>query len=86
MVIAESHHGGGYYKIFVKETRDGITKSLLNHELPGRGSARTLPLYVGYKSKANAFSSSTDFTLGKTSGITDDLMQLFKTFFVLPNF
>ncbi|HEY9848474.1 MAG TPA: glycosyl hydrolase family 28-related protein [Leptolyngbyaceae cyanobacterium] len=49
IVIGESHYGGGRYKTFVKETRNGETKTLLSDILPGRGSAKMIPLYVGYQ-------------------------------------
>jgi hypothetical protein len=47
VVIAESHHGGARYKTFVKETRNGASKALMARDLPRRGSARVIPLYVG---------------------------------------
>lgn len=50
VVIAESHHGGGRYTTLVQETRGGQTKVLKRTEVPRRGSASLLPLYVGYQS------------------------------------
>ncbi|WP_246260150.1 glycoside hydrolase family 55 protein [Oxynema aestuarii] len=47
VVIAESHHGGTRYTTFVRETRNGVTKTLTDGQLPPRGSARFIPLYVG---------------------------------------
>lgn len=49
VVIGESYYGGGHYKTFVKEIRDGETKILLSEFLPNRGSAKMIPLYVGYQ-------------------------------------
>ncbi len=49
VVIGESHYGGARYKTFVKETRNGETKTLFSDVLPNRGSAKMIPLYVGYQ-------------------------------------
>ncbi len=48
--IAESCYSGDYnYKVIIKETRDGVTKTLPNKAIPGRSSCSfTLPLYVGF--------------------------------------
>lgn len=47
--IAESCYASDYnYKVIVKETRDGVTKTLPNTAIPGRTFCSfTLPLYVG---------------------------------------
>jgi hypothetical protein len=48
VAIAESHHGGGRYTTLVQERRGERTKTLSRTEVPRRGSASMLPLYVGY--------------------------------------
>lgn len=56
VVIGESHHGGARYHTFVKEVRKGVTKTLLHQDLPRRGSASVIPLYVGYQGNADTVS------------------------------
>lgn len=48
--IAESCYSGDYnYKVIVRETQDGVTKTLLNKNIPGRTFCSfTLPLYMGF--------------------------------------
>ena len=49
VVIVESHYGnGGRYKILVKEVKNGMIKTLPDTDLPQRGSASIIPLYIGF--------------------------------------
>lgn len=61
VVMGESHHGGARYNTLVEEIRDGITKKLLSQDLPRRGSASIIPLYVGDSGKIDGVSLTNSY-------------------------
>lgn len=79
VVIAESHHGGGRYTTLVQETRDGVTKVLKRTEVPRRGSASLLPLYVGYQGSSSQELTQPASRSRFLSSTLEDLVSLWKS-------